>query len=151
MLKLLGGTVKHEPSLNRGTLEEEILPLATNACRGSQKASSMDGMNQLWTKLPLLCGFAAIFGCMDRMLPLRDKKEVQGAIHADEGPARNQRIRREGLNRIESSLESGAIDKKEYDRRKAQILNEYWQRENTRRHRVAESIHGSSRDHPPSP
>ena len=57
----------------------------------------------------------------------------------------------ESLAKIDEALRSGAIDKKEYDRRKARIMDAYWQRENTRRHQSADSFHGSSRDRAISP
>ena len=106
----------------------------------------------LLTARPLLIGAIIATGaCMDGGIPFRGTNEAGNAIHSDEGPARNQRIRGERLAKIDRDLEVGAINRDEYKRRKAKILDEYWQSENSRRHRAAATIHGPRRDHLPTP
>ena len=102
-------------------------------------------------RIPLLFLLAASCGCMDRIRSAKAKEASKAAMRSEEGPARNQLIRRESLAKIDEALRSGAIDKKEYDRRKARIMDAYWQRENTRRHQSADSFDGSSKDRAISP
>ena len=93
--------------------------------------------------IPCLIG---LLGCMDGRLASHRSNEANEAIHSHEGPARNQSVRNARLAEIDKDLKSGLITNEEYERRKANLLNEYWQRENTRRHRSSTTIHGSSRD-----
>ena len=98
------------------------------------------------TGLLLILCLVGLVGCMDGRLSDYRSNEAKEAIHSHEGPARNQSVRNSRLAEIDQDLKSGLITKGEYERRKANLLNEYWQRENTRRHRSATTIHGSSRD-----
>ena len=95
--------------------------------------------------LMILC-LVVLVGCMDGRLASRRPNEAKEAIHSHEGPARNQSVRNSRLAEIDQDLKSGLITNEEYERQKANLLNEYWQVENTRRHRSATTIHGSSRD-----
>ena len=98
------------------------------------------------TRLLVMLCLVGLVGCMDGRLASHRSNEAKEAIHSHEGPARNQSVRNSRLAEIDQDLKSGLITNEEYERRKANLLNEYWQRENTRRHRSATTIHGSSRD-----
>ena len=98
------------------------------------------------TRLLLILCLVGLVGCMDGSLASHRSNEAKEAIHSHEGPARNQSVRNARLVEIDQDLKSGLITNEEYERRKANLLNEYWQRENTRRHRSSTTIHGSSRD-----
>jgi hypothetical protein len=98
------------------------------------------------TRLLLIFSLVLFVGCMDGRLASHRSNEAKGAIHSHEGPARNQSVRNASLAEIDQDLKSGLITNEEYERRKANLLNEYWQRENTRLHRADTTIHGSSRD-----
>ena len=95
--------------------------------------------------LMILC-LVGLVGCMDGRLASHRSNEAKEAIHSHEGPARNQSVRNSRLAEIDQAMKSGLITNEEYERQKANLLNEYWQRENTRRHRATTTIHGSSRD-----
>ena len=98
------------------------------------------------TRLLMILGLIGLVGCMDGRLASYRSNEAKEAIHSHEGPSRNQSVRNSRLAEIDQDLKAGLITKEEYERRKANLLNEYWQRENTRRHRSSTTIHGSSRD-----
>ena len=98
------------------------------------------------TRRLVMLSLVGLVGCMDGRLASRRTDEAKEAIHSHEGPARNQSVRNSRLAEIDQALKSGLITKGDYERRKANLLNEYWQRENTRRHRSTTTIHGSSRD-----
>ena len=98
------------------------------------------------TRLFMITCLMTAVGCIDGRLTSRRTNEAKEAIHFHEGPARNQSVRNARLAEIDQDLKSGLITNGEYERRKANLLNEYWQRENTRRHRSTTTIHGSSRD-----
>lgn len=94
----------------------------------------------------IITWLVALVGCMDGRLTSHRTDEAKEAIHSHEGPARNQSIRNARLTKIDRDLKAGLINSEEHERQKANLLNEYWQRENTRRHRSSTTIHGSSRD-----
>ena len=98
------------------------------------------------TRLLMILCLIGLVGCMDGRLASHRSSEAKEAIHSHEGPARNQSARNSRLAEIDQDLKSGLITNGEYERRKANLLNEYWQRENTRRHRATTTIHGLSRD-----
>ena len=98
------------------------------------------------TRLLVMLSLVGQVGCMDGRLASRRTDEAKEAIHSHQGPARNQSVRNSRLAEIDQDLKSGLITNEEYERRKANLLNEYWQRENTRLHRADTTIHGSSRD-----
>jgi len=98
------------------------------------------------TRLLMILWLVGLVGCMDGRLASRRTYEAKEAIHSHEGPARNQSARNSRLAEIDQDLKSGRITNEKYERRKANLLDEYWQMENTRRHRAATTIHGSSRD-----
>ena len=54
-------------------------------------------MNLLTVRPLLICTIIATGACMDGGIPFRGTNEAGNAIHSDEGPARNQRIRGERL------------------------------------------------------
>jgi hypothetical protein len=98
------------------------------------------------TRLFMIPCLVGLVGCLDGRLGSHRSNEAKEAIHSHEGPARNQSVRNSRLAEIDQDLKSGLITKGEYERRKANLLNEYWQVENTRLHRADTTIHGSSRD-----
>ena len=98
------------------------------------------------TRLLVMLSLVGQVGCMGGRLASHRSNEAKEAIHSHEGPARNQSVRNSRLAEIDQDLKSGLITNEEYERQKANLLNEYWQRENTRLHRTATTIHGSSRD-----
>lgn len=98
------------------------------------------------TRLFMIPCLMTAVGCMDGRLASRRTNEAKEAIHSHEGPARNQSVRNARLAEIDQDLKSGLINDDEYERRRANLHNEYWQMENTRRHRSATTIHGSSGD-----